>query len=533
MKLKSKRKEELLASFGQLKDEYFEFDYIAAFFTKSKHDDALQVIDDKTCNDLDFHNFFTFIDRTQSSVGQQYLYDKMRVFPHHSRGQQLQEQLIAKITKETTFRLFIQEQLVKLESKNAYYIASLFQDEHRKPPKLFALMRLLPFLALAFLLAGFIHPVAFLGLFPVILTNLILHYWYKRVLSEYIGSIPALLKLHKLAHVFYKDSLLQQLKPTLSGALRVLDKLKRKMTIFSVEERVQGDLYSIVWGIYEFVKIIFLIEPINLFKVLTSLDTKRSEIKEIFDFVGEVDALLSVASLRAGVEDFCIPVFQDEGRRLSAEDMYHPLIRDCVKNTINVSQHSILLTGSNMSGKTSFIRTVALNAITAITLNTCFASNFTLPRVRLYSAIRISDDLLNDRSYYLEEVLTIKRMIDESTSNGVNLFILDEIFKGTNTVERIAAGKAVLSYLQKSNNIVFVSTHDIELADLLQEEYDLYHFSEEVTDKAIDFDYKLKSGKLKKKNAIRILGLNNYPESLIDEALTISEKIDRATFFKS
>ena len=172
-----------------------------------------------------------------------------------------------------------------------------------------------------------------------------------------------------------------------------------------------------------------------------------------------------------------------------------------------------------------FIRTIGINIITGSTLNTCFADEFLMPRTRLYSAIRISDDLLNDKSFYFEEVLTIKNMLDKCETETPNLFLLDEIFKGTNTIERISAGKAVLSALAK-NNIVFVSTHDIELADLLKDEYELYHFSENVSSNTVDFDYKIKDGKLKNRNAIRILQINNYPESIIKEALEISKRLD-------
>ena len=117
-------------------------------------------------------------------------------------------------------------------------------------------------------------------------------------------------------------------------------------------------------------------------------------------------------------------------------------------------------------------------------------------------------------------------MITESRLPLNNLFLLDEIFKGTNTAERIAAGKAVLSYLAKSsNNTVFVSTHDIELADLLSIEYDLYHFTETVHEKQIHFDYQLKRGKLYTKNAIRILEINDYPPEVIEEARGIMKRM--------
>jgi DNA mismatch repair ATPase MutS len=226
------------------------------------------------------------------------------------------------------------------------------------------------------------------------------------------------------------------------------------------------------------------------------------------------------------LRSYCIPGI-GEDPMIRAKEMYHPLVLDCVSNSLEVTDKSILLTGSNMSGKTTFIRSVGINALTALTINTCFAESFSMPMLKIYSAIRLSDDLMNDKSYYFEEVLTIKEMIKESMAEGSNLFLLDEIYKGTNTTERIAAGKSVLSYLSRSNNIVFVSTHDIELADLLNDEYELYHFSEIVVSKTVDFDYKLKNGKLKNRNAIRILQINEYPESITNEAMKIAKELDQ------
>jgi DNA mismatch repair ATPase MutS len=178
-----------------------------------------------------------------------------------------------------------------------------------------------------------------------------------------------------------------------------------------------------------------------------------------------------------------------------------------------------------MSGKTSFIRAIGLNIITGLTINTCFAKTMTFPLLKIFSAIRISDDLMNDKSYYFEEVLTIKYILDQSNF-GKNLFLLDEIFKGTNTVERIASGKAVLSELAKSDNKILVSTHDIELTEMLSNEYELYHFSEKVNNNTVGFDYKLKNGKLKHRNAIRILEINDYPSEVVEEAFSITKKLD-------
>lgn len=197
----------------------------------------------------------------------------------------------------------------------------------------------------------------------------------------------------------------------------------------------------------------------------------------------------------------------------------HPLIDNCVTNDLTLEGNSLLLTGSNMSGKTTFIRNVAINSILAQTLNICFAEEYSAPFFKLYSSIRIEDDLLDDTSYYLAEVLTIKELIEASQQESPCLFVLDEIFKGTNTVERISGGKAILSYLNKGNNMVLVSTHDIELTEILsKEKYKLYHFSEQIDNDELIFDYKLKDGELKTRNAIKILELHDYPSEIIMDA---------------
>ena len=179
-----------------------------------------------------------------------------------------------------------------------------------------------------------------------------------------------------------------------------------------------------------------------------------------------------------------------------------------------------------MSGKTTFIRSVGINSILAQTLNICFAKEFATPFFKLYSSIRIADDVLENTSYYLKEVLTLQGFIKSSKNPEPCLFILDEIFKGTNTIERVAGGKAILSYLNKGKNMVLVSTHDIELTDLLQKEkFDLYHFSEHIKNNELSFDHQLKEGKLKTRNAIKILELYNYPSQITEDARATEKKI--------
>ncbi|GHT87791.1 hypothetical protein FACS189474_1520 [Bacteroidia bacterium] len=204
--------------------------------------------------------------------------------------------------------------------------------------------------------------------------------------------------------------------------------------------------------------------------------------------------------------------------------MYHPLIESCVPNSIETNGESVLLTGSNMSGKTTFIRTIGLNVLCAQTLNLCFAKAFSSPLMKIHTAIHLSDSLEKSLSFYMKEVVTIKEMLTEARNGSRNLFLLDELYKGTNTLERIAAGKAVLSALALNENLVFASTHDLELAGLLTGEYRMYHFCEQINRDELSFDYQLKNGKLNQQNAIRLLEIQGYPPEVVVEAYDIVAK---------
>lgn len=522
----------LKESFGKMKDGSFDFDSIEKYFRNKDNSKTYQVLSDKTCNDLDFDDLFMFLDRTTSKVGQQYLYNKLRTINIDENQTKLDEHIIDELLKDSELRISIQKKLEKLKHKDAYYITILLQEEHINPPKWFFVIKLLSLTSLVTLILSFFKPFFFIVLIGIFCVNVIIHFWNKNNLIHYVSSIPQLLRLNNLASHLFTNSSLKKLNPDLSKSIKAINEVKNRMLFFQLETKFQGEFQIIVWFLFEVFKALFLLEPLLLFGVLKILNTKRKEIENVFKFVGHIDMLVSIASLRKGINIYCIPNITNNDE-IIAKNISHPLIFDCKTNSIKVSDKSILLTGSNMSGKTSFIRAIGLNIITGLTINTCFAKSLTFPLLKVFSAIRISDDLMNDKSYYFEEVLTIKEMILESNNGKRNLFLLDEIFKGTNTIERISAGKAVLSALTKNDNVVLVSTHDIELTDMLNNEYDLYHFSETVNKKTVGFDYKLKEGKLENRNAIKILEINDYPKEVINEAMEISEKLGKTNLEKT
>lgn len=502
------------------KDEKFNFDLIEHYFRKKDHTSAFQVINDKTIQDIDFYDLFTYIDRTNSKIGQQYLFNKLLTIERDTNFDEF-EQIIKYFQKNDKESIKARALLSKLNTRESYFVSNLYQDEYIQQPKWFWVVKILSILSALVFVCTFILPKLFIILVVIIISNFLIHYWNKRNIYIYTDSIPQLLLLCENTFKLIKLNIPIQNGDSIVESIRSIRKFKNRMTIFTIETKSNSGILAILWAILEYIKILFLIEPLIVFNVLKSLNNKRKDIQKIFEYFGKIDSAISIATIRETSQYYCNPTISDKSIELEFVEIYHPLIPNCVSNSLKIHNKSVLLTGSNMSGKTTFLRTIALNSLLAQTINTCFAKSFNISPMRLFSAIRITDDLLNSKSYYFEEVLTIKNMIDESQFHSTNLFLLDEIFKGTNTIERIAAGKAVLSYIAKSN-LVFVSTHDIEMTDLLWDSYDLYHFTELVENRQIHFDYKLKSGNLATRNAIRILEINNYPKQVIEEAKEIS-----------
>jgi hypothetical protein len=518
----------LLENHHQVKRETFFFSQIRQYFLGSDKTNTHQFISDRTYNDLDLDELFMFIDRTVSRVGQQYYYAIFRTIPADEKRKNRLEGLIQLFKENALLKESVLEQLARLKNPEAYFIASLIYDPYVQKPNWFWVVRLLSAVSIVSILLSFFFPQLLIFLLFVLIINYFIHYWNKRNLYQHSGSILQLLLLHRVAKQLLKAPEFANEAQELRESVKSLDRIGNQMAFFKLESKFQSELGLVFESIAEILKALLLIEPQLLFKALAALDSRREQIRQIYQFVAELDVAISVASLRDGLAYCTPPTIVSAKKQLSATEIYHPLLENWVPNSIDLCEKSALLTGSNMSGKTTFIRTLGINVIVGQTINTCFAREFTMPRLKIHSAIRIADDLMSEKSYYFEEVRVIKEMLDESRSGAQNLFLLDELFKGTNTVERIAAGKSVLDYLNGSDNFVLVATHDLELTEYLSETFQLYHFTEVVKGKTILFDYKIRKGNLETTNAIRILELNDYPDEIITNAQQLSEQFRAA-----
>jgi DNA mismatch repair ATPase MutS len=477
----------------------------------------------QTINDIDLQDVFTFIDKTNSKVGQQYLYNKL-ITPTNNIGElKKYNEQVNFFTDNVQAREGAQILLQKLNHHNAYYITSLLNESLLEPPKWAKLFVLDTMVVILMLLLSFKFPVLLIWLMIPLALNLLLHFKNKENTAKFIKSFPQLNTLINISGMCLKKDIPFS-KNNVQQNIDNLKGFKRKFKLLNFGEYDSNEIMQLIMYFFDFIKAFFLIEIHTLFSTLKELKNRKEDINGLINYIGSIDAALSTASVRAGNTHYTLPTFSNTQKAFEAINIYHPLVDNCVVNTITINGKSVLITGSNMSGKSTFIRTIAINSILAQTIYTCFASEFTTPFLKVFSSIRINDSIENATSYYLEEVNAIGGLIKESDKNFQHLFILDEVFKGTNTIERIAGAKAILSYLNKNENIVFVSTHDIELAELLKNEYEQYHFVEDVENDKLIFDHKIKTGPLKTRNAIKILALANYPSTIIEEAKSIAKR---------
>ncbi|MDR0499920.1 MAG: hypothetical protein LBG97_01550 [Coriobacteriales bacterium] len=213
---------------------------------------------------------------------------------------------------------------------------------------------------------------------------------------------------------------------------------------------------------------------------------------------------------------------------LQASDLYHPLVHNPVANSVNLA-HGNLITGSNASGKSTFIKAIGVNAILAQTINTCTAKSLQMQPMLVISAMAARDSVLTKESYFIAETRALKRLVDATYAHPC-LCLIDEILRGTNTTERIAASAAILKNLvastreQSLKSVVLAATHDLELVDLLGDNYKNYHFDEIVGSDTVEFDYLIKDGKATGKNAIKLLALLGFEASIVNGANDIAER---------
>lgn len=474
-------------------------------------------VDEITWNDLSMDEVFWRVNNCASSAGEEILYDAM----HHTRNSKEAleelERSVQYFSEQKETRDQVLTCLMQMGKKDAsYYIPPYMASIEENRLGYTMIFRILQILPVAFLFGFLIlRDSAFIGLFAGnMILNIVIYALVKMRYETNLSMLGTLSSILKTATMLDKleceEHFCREMKESLLHLRRaggMIEKLQRVQdNVLSSELGVLGDyiLGATLWHLTVYDK------SINM------LIQYKAEYMKLYETIGAIDMAISIASFRKSIPSYTTPEFW-KTNKVELEEVYHPLIENPVCNSMKW-QRNCIITGSNASGKSTFIKAVAVNIILAQSIHTCTAKKAQMPQVDVITSMAVQDDIMSGDSYFIKEIKYLKRMLDHLNSERSTICIVDEILRGTNTKERIAASRAIMEYLSKENCLAMVASHDQELTVLLGNIYDNYHFSEKIGQQDITFDYKLYKGPADSNNAIRLLEYTGFPQKIISDA---------------
>lgn len=515
-------------AYGKLPDREYtdvELKKIRTYFDKV-HDPNGYFVDDITWNDLDMDSIYIAMNHTFSSVGEEVLYDILRepVFSAeilHERERlirffmehkEVREQILmdyASIgrTQKVSLVQFL-EQFKELQLKDAIsYYAHVFA------------------IVIAIVVMIIEPTLGILALIGVVIFNIVTYFRDKAGIEPYYVSLSAMAYLAEgaLKIAAHKEPELSAYTEALKKEVSHVKPLLREMKWIGRGMQVggSGDLTQIFM---DYVRMLTHIDFVHFNRMARAVLNNEEHIMELMRLMGTLEAMIAVGSYRQTIPFYCKGKMLDEkSTAMHLKNGYHPLIKAPVANSL-YEDGPVLITGSNASGKSTFLRMTALAALMAQTVNTVHASEYRAGFFRIYSSMALRDDIQSSESYYIVEIKSIKRIMDAVDGEYPVLMFVDEVLRGTNTVERIAASSQILKIFAERGAMVFAATHDIELTHLLEDIFRNYHFEEEIVDREVRFNYILRKGRAVSRNAIKLLSVMGYDDAVIERAEATAQK---------
>jgi hypothetical protein len=480
------------------------------------------VVDEKTWSDLEFPRFFKAIDTTISLIGRQYLFAQLRIYEYEKAELDDRHHTYEVLQGNRELRENIQLALRPLELDSAAYIADLLIGP--EPKRVPHGQLVLPWMLLTLVAVGsaLAHLIPLWLCAVPLAINVIISIKISAQLGHNVDALLGLARMLGAAKRIcavrgaVKFSLLDRLVSEAQKREVLRSQIKSLAALAAVQSLYFVGGFAVAANLLFLWKLALYVRSVDRFAV------SRAEWLSTFEMIGAMDASIAVASFLCRYPKHCRPDTGDS--TIAIDNGYHAFISNPVRNSINLANRSALVTGSNMTGKTTFIKMVAMNAVLGHTLGICLADRATLPRSPVRALIRGDQSVAEGKSRYFAEAQSIRDFIAEAATGACRIFILDEPFSGTNTVERIAVAKAVLRAIGTRAQVL-VTTHDVELQHLLGVQFELFHFQENPAVEGF-FDHELHSGASTQRNAIRVLERLGYPASIIEEALATVVAID-------
>lgn len=433
-----KLRRRLDAGFGKVPDPlYFQGDManIRAYYDYRKEQRMDEfLVDDVTWNDLDLDRVFKRINPGLSTSGEQYLYYQLRSPAIDTATYNERKKLIGLMEEFPDLRRKLQVILARLGRTRRADLSRAFDPSEHGTMWLVIYLLLALLVPALIVFAVFHGPYGMLACIGLLSFNALVHEHRKRkchldfhAVNYSVSLIFALHKIRKLKQ--------RKLDQNLYSAYDNLDRLHSVIRTGGVSTVSDGSIGDVV-------NTVLLLDLIAYEFLKNKLGRCHSEVFAVHETLGKIDAAIAVASYRKSLGSFAEPDidFSSGKPYYFAVGMTHPLLHHAVPNDLNTDR-PILITGSNASGKSTYLKTAALCALLAQSICTTTAVSYRTSAFRIYSSMALSDDLLAGESYYIVETKSLKRILEEIHGSVPLLCTIDEVLRGTNTVERIAASR--------------------------------------------------------------------------------------------
>ena len=388
--------------------------------------------------------------------------------------------------------------------------------------KINSLFKIIPYFFIALTIISIVLVTIKILPITYLILVFMINYLVVKVLTKDLSEVISLFDSHKkdieaysnILELIDKEDFKSELLISLKNKLRnndtnVIKEMKRLKSLVDWLGDSSANGYYLILNV-TLLSDIFILRNLEEWRKLNG-----DKLKEWLEVMGEIEALASISNLAFDFESWCYPKIYDEDI-LEVKDLAHPMLGEkAVSNSFNlnsrngVSRKVALITGSNMSGKSTFLRTIGVNLLLSYIGAPVCAKEFSCSIFSIYTCMRTKDNLEESISSFYAEILRIKILIEAAKRGEKVCFLLDEIFKGTNSRDRHEGAMVLINQLVKNGAMGLVSTHDLELCDLekTKEWIKNYNFQEYYEGNKIKFDYTLREGRSKTQNAVHLMKL--------------------------
>jgi hypothetical protein len=474
------------------------------------------LVEDRIWQDLEMGMVFMRFDRSITPLGAQYLHGLLSKYEHNLELLNNNANTCRIWNANPEARQALNSVLQQMNSEESATVTNLLNDPTLKVQRLYRLFYLLSGASVVCTVGCFFSHWFLLIAVGIWAINICLNWFYGarvRMQTSGLGGLAILLSCVPKTIRALQGTTFHEIQELSALAYASRD-LRRKISRIFLSRYASDYLIRII---IDYLNMFYLFELSFSCRAIVATNEQRAMCLKVHSIIGRLDAFQGISTALSEYPFFCVPELKT-GRTFSVEDLYHPLVSKPVCNTVHGSGNSILLSGTNMSGKTTFMKAMAINLLFSQTIGICLARKAIMPPARLKTMIVRKDAIIGGRSHFFSEAIELRHMLQEAEQAKRDYwFIIDEIFRGTNSIERVAAGGALLNYLTR-RSLVFASTHDLELSNLLRHEFDSFYFSEVIVGEDARFDYLIKKGTCQSRNAIKLMILAGYPKEVIDEA---------------